>query len=57
LRAIWPGLKDMPVLGLLADRRAVIVVFTLGVSYPLALYRDIAKVSCPPDPFFFVFEW
>jgi len=45
LAAVWPGLKDMPVLGLLADRRAVIVVFTLGVSYPLALYRDIAKVS------------
>ncbi|KAL2117108.1 hypothetical protein VTJ04DRAFT_9276 [Mycothermus thermophilus] len=45
LRAIWPGLKDMPVLGLLADRRAVIVVFTLGVSYPLALYRDIAKLA------------
>ena len=45
LRAVWPGLPDMPVLGLLADRRAVIVVFTLGISYPLALYRDIAKVS------------
>ena len=45
LRAVWPGLPDMPVLGLLADRRAVIVVFTLCISYPLALYRDIAKVS------------
>lgn len=45
LRAVWPGLHEMPVLGLLADRRAVIVVFTLGVSYPLALYRDIAKVA------------
>jgi sodium-coupled neutral amino acid transporter 11 len=45
LAAIWPGLEDMPVLGLLADRRAVIVVFILGVSYPLSLYRDIAKVK------------
>ncbi|KAK4252040.1 aspartic peptidase domain-containing protein [Corynascus novoguineensis] len=45
LRAIWPGLHEMPVLGLLADRRTVIVVFTLGVSYPLALYRDIAKLA------------
>lgn len=46
LQAVWPGLKDMPVLGLLADRRAVIVVFILGVSFPLTLYRDIAKVGC-----------
>jgi sodium-coupled neutral amino acid transporter 11 len=45
LRAVWPGLREMPVVGLLADRRVVIVVFTLCISYPLALYRDIAKVS------------
>ncbi|KAK0639257.1 transmembrane amino acid transporter protein-domain-containing protein [Cercophora newfieldiana] len=45
LMAIWPGLREMPVLGLLADRRVVIAVFTLGVSYPLALYRDIAKLA------------
>lgn len=45
LRAVWPGLREMPVLGVLADRRVVIAVFTMGVSYPLALYRDIAKVS------------
>ncbi|KAK3304576.1 transmembrane amino acid transporter protein-domain-containing protein [Chaetomium strumarium] len=45
LRAVWPGLREMPVLGLLADRRVVIVVFTLGVSYPLTLYRDIAKLA------------
>lgn len=44
LQAIWPGLKDMPVLGLLADRKVAIVVFILGVSFPLTLYRDIAKV-------------
>lgn len=45
LQAVWPGLRDTPVLGMLADRRAVIVIFILGVSYPLTLYRDIAKVS------------
>ncbi len=45
LRAAWPGLPAVPVLGLLADRRAVIVLCVLGVSYPLSLYRDIAKVS------------
>ena len=44
LAAVWPGLGDIPVLGLLANRRAVIVIFVMGVSYPLSLYRDIAKV-------------
>jgi sodium-coupled neutral amino acid transporter 11 len=44
LMAIWPNLENTPVLGLLANRRAVIVIFILGISYPLSLYRDIAKV-------------
>ena len=44
LAAIWPSLRDVPVLGLLANRRVVIVIFILGISYPLSLYRDIAKV-------------
>lgn len=43
--AIFPSLPDTPFLWLLTDRRAVIVLFILGVSYPLSLYRDIAKVS------------
>lgn len=46
-RAIWPNLHEMPVLGLLGNRQFVIVVFTLGISYPLTLYRDIAKVRLP----------
>ncbi|KAI5928012.1 transmembrane amino acid transporter family protein [Camillea tinctor] len=45
LRTVWPGLADVPVLGVLADRRAVIAIFILGVSYPLTLYRDIAKLA------------
>ncbi|CAK7209337.1 hypothetical protein SBRCBS47491_000409 [Sporothrix bragantina] len=45
LTAVWPGLHNVPVLGLLTDRRAVIVVFILAVSYPLTLYRDIAKLA------------
>ncbi|KAH9908110.1 aspartic peptidase domain-containing protein [Xylariomycetidae sp. FL2044] len=45
LRAIWPGLSAYPVLGVLADRRAVIVIFVMGVSYPLTLYRDISKLA------------
>lgn len=43
--ALFPSLRDMPFLWLLTDRQAVIVLFILGISYPLSLYRDIAKVS------------
>jgi sodium-coupled neutral amino acid transporter 11 len=43
--AIWPGLRDVPVLGLLANRQFCIVLFILAVSFPLTLYRDIAKVG------------
>jgi sodium-coupled neutral amino acid transporter 11 len=45
LGALFPALRDMSFLWLLTDRRAVIVIFVLGVSYPLSLYRDIAKVG------------
>jgi sodium-coupled neutral amino acid transporter 11 len=45
MSALFPSLQSIPVLGLLTDRRAVIIVFTLGISYPLSLYRDIAKVG------------
>lgn len=50
LVAIWPGLRDVPVLGVLGDRRWVIVVFILGVSWPLSMYRDIAKVCLSGIP-------
>ncbi|OAL70691.1 amino acid transporter [Trichophyton violaceum] len=42
---IAPSIRDMPVLWLLTDRRAVIIIFVLGISYPLSLYRDIAKLA------------
>ena len=44
LSAIFPTLSHKPFLWLLTDRRAVIVLLILGISYPLSLYRDIAKV-------------
>jgi len=44
ISAVFPALKDMPFLWLLTDRRAVIIIFILGLSYPLSLYKDIAKV-------------
>lgn len=45
LTAIWPGLPDVPVVGLLTDRRMAIAVFVMGISFPLTLYRDIAKLA------------
>lgn len=45
LVAIWPSLGSVPVVGLLTDRRVAIAVFVMGVSYPLTLYRDIAKLA------------
>ncbi|EFW99045.1 aspartic-type endopeptidase [Grosmannia clavigera kw1407] len=45
LLAIWPALRDAPVVGLLADRRVVIALCLGTVSYPLTLYRDIAKLA------------
>lgn len=45
LVALFPSLPQTPFLWLLADRRAIIVLLILGISFPLSLYRDIAKVS------------
>lgn len=44
LAALFPSLPDLPILWLLVDRRAIIVLFVLAFSYPLSLYRDIAMV-------------
>lgn len=43
--ALFPSLREMSFLWLLTDRRAIIVLFVSTISYPLSLYRDIAKVS------------
>ena len=45
IEALIPGLKNVPFLWLLTDRKAVIVLFVLSVSWPLSLYRDIAKLA------------
>lgn len=41
--SLFPSLSDMAFLWLLTDRRAIMVLLILGISYPLSLYRDIAK--------------
>ncbi|KAF2229960.1 hypothetical protein EV356DRAFT_527129 [Viridothelium virens] len=43
--AIFPSFPSTPFLWLLTDRRAIIIIFILGISYPLSLYRDIAKLA------------
>lgn len=45
LDALFPSLADMSFLWLLTNRRAIIIILILGVSYPLSLYRDIAKLA------------
>lgn len=48
LASLFPSLRDMSFLWLLTDRRAIIVLLVLAISYPLSLYRDIAKVRSNP---------
>ncbi|KAL5000732.1 transmembrane amino acid transporter protein-domain-containing protein [Aspergillus recurvatus] len=45
LSSMFPSLRNMSFLWLLTDRRAIIVLLVLGISYPLSLYRDIAKLA------------
>ncbi|KAF1967640.1 hypothetical protein BU23DRAFT_559278 [Bimuria novae-zelandiae CBS 107.79] len=45
LDAMFPSLADMPFLWLLTNRRAIIILLILGISYPLSLYRDISKLA------------
>ena len=45
IAGFFPKLQITPFLWLLTDRRAIIVLLILGISYPLSLYRDIAKVG------------
>lgn len=45
IAALFPSLSTMPFLWLLTNRRAVIILCTLCFSYPLSLYRDIAKLA------------
>ena len=42
--AIFPNIDKVHFLWIFANRQAVIVLCTVGISYPLTLYRDIAKV-------------
>ncbi|KAJ5081568.1 hypothetical protein NUU61_009832 [Penicillium alfredii] len=45
LDALFPSLRNISFLWLLTNRQAVIIIFVMGFSYPLSLYRDIAKLA------------
>lgn len=45
LAFVFPFLDGIPVLSLLTNRKFVIVLATVAVSYPLSLHRDISKLS------------
>ncbi|KAF2742499.1 hypothetical protein M011DRAFT_472212 [Sporormia fimetaria CBS 119925] len=45
IHALFPSLHEKSFLWLFTDRRAMIILFILGISYPLSLYRDISKLA------------
>lgn len=45
LRSLFPKLSTMSVLKIFVNRQFLIALCTIGVSYPLSLYRDIHKLS------------
>lgn len=44
IRGVFPKIDDVSFLWLLGDRSVIIILVIGGVSWPLSLYRDIAKV-------------
>jgi len=42
---VFPSLADMSFLWLLSNRRAIMVLLIMGISFPLSLYRDISKLA------------
>lgn len=45
IAVLIPSSVSHPLLSLLVDRRFVILLATLAVSFPLSLHRDIVKLS------------
>ncbi|KAI8388527.1 transmembrane amino acid transporter protein-domain-containing protein [Radiomyces spectabilis] len=44
-RSMIPSIESIPILWIFGNRRLCIMFFTLFVSYPLSLYRDIGKLA------------
>ncbi|KAG0191385.1 hypothetical protein DFQ28_000271 [Apophysomyces sp. BC1034] len=45
IRSLVPSIEQIPVLWVFGNRKLCITFFTVFVSYPLSLYRDIAKLA------------
>lgn len=45
INAVFPSWQNTPVISFLVRRNSIIVLFTVFVSYPLALNRDISKLA------------
>ncbi|KAI9365910.1 transmembrane amino acid transporter protein-domain-containing protein [Pilaira anomala] len=45
IRSLFPKISQVPIVWIFGDRRMCISFFTLFVSYPLSLYRDISKLA------------
>ncbi|KAG1443468.1 hypothetical protein G6F56_010664 [Rhizopus delemar] len=45
VRSLFPHIDQVPFFWILADRKLCISFFTLTISYPLSLYRDISKLA------------
>ncbi|KAI9028359.1 transmembrane amino acid transporter protein-domain-containing protein [Phycomyces nitens] len=45
IRSMFPNIHNVPVVWIFGNRRLCITFFTLFVSYPLSLYRDISKLA------------
>ncbi|KAG1449283.1 hypothetical protein G6F56_008687 [Rhizopus delemar] len=45
VRSLFPTIDQMPILWIFSDRNLCISFFTLFVSFPLSLYRDISKLA------------
>ncbi|CAO3620053.1 unnamed protein product [Cunninghamella blakesleeana] len=45
IKSLFPSIEQTPILWIFANRKLCIAFFTLFVSYPLSLYRDISKLA------------
>lgn len=45
IKSLVPSIDQLPIVWIFANRRLCITFFTVFVSYPLSLYRDISKLA------------
>jgi sodium-coupled neutral amino acid transporter 11 len=45
IAALFPSLAAHPYLSVLVSRRYIITICTVGITFPLSLHRDLAKLA------------